>query len=465
MSNWPAGVIARLEQLGLLVPLSPATVFSCDACGFDHAELVQWQLDAGTGPRVSIPCPHVGVVPVDPAALRRWAVRLPAIASAVGTALGATGGTTERAPSRVWKLGTIRTGGRVWVGFLAAGLTRADGAAVIESVPELRAANALVFVPAAVPPTAVWSADRAPTVVPLTDLLHLGATGLTTDREFLTSALPADTRPSAQEATRTFSAPPNATWEQVALIVEDHHVRVRVGDVVERFGFAEAGFADRRAKGAPDDLWGLLGLLARFRGVLGTGDTVGTKPGGLRQKIGTLRARLRALVGIEADPFHPNRKGHPYRARFAIWRDGPLTFPTPPGTTWDDLTLSETRAGIRISVTAESRSVTREFDDEGVARRTGSVETGERQFTHSLADLGLEVGDGEPAPAGTALLNLLRAGGRLARSRNAPELLALGKALSRFFGIDDPPLTFDPARARWVARFEAESLVPPSERS
>ncbi|VTR98533.1 unnamed protein product [Gemmata massiliana] len=62
--------------------------------------------------RVStVPCPHVGIVPVDPAAQRRWAVRLPALAGTVGTALGATGGTTERAPGRVWKLGTIRAGG------------------------------------------------------------------------------------------------------------------------------------------------------------------------------------------------------------------------------------------------------------------------------------------------------------------------------------------------------------------
>ncbi|VTR98530.1 Uncharacterized protein OS=Isosphaera pallida (strain ATCC 43644 / DSM 9630 / IS1B) GN=Isop_2458 PE=4 SV=1 [Gemmata massiliana] len=190
-------------------------------------------------------------------------------------------------------------------------------------MPELRAANTSAFVPASTPSVAVWSADRAPIVVSLTDLLHLGPTNLTADREFLTSAPPVDTRPSTQEATRAFPTPLNATWEQGALVVEEHHVRAQIGTVLERFGFAGAGFADRRAKGAPDDMWGLLGLLARFRGVLGTGDAVGTKPGGLKQKVGILRARLRALVGIEADPFHSNRKGHPYRTRFAIWPPDP----------------------------------------------------------------------------------------------------------------------------------------------
>ncbi|MDY3552705.1 hypothetical protein R5W24_001792 [Gemmata sp. JC717] len=242
-------------------------------------------------------------------------------------------------------------------------------------------------------------------------------------------------------------------------------MRVQVGAMLERFGFAEAGFADARADNAPDQVWALLGLFARRRGTLGKEDAGTTKSGTLKQKVGTLRTRLRALVGIEADPFHTTRKGEPYRARFAIRSDGGAQFPTPPGATWDDIALTETPAGIDIAVTADTRGIASEFDDAGAGRRVGTVARGERISSRTLADLGLTAPDGAPTPAGAALVALLRANGRLKRPRHAPEPLALGKALSQFFGIDAPPFAFDPARGRWVARFEAESLVPPSDRS
>ncbi|MDY3558155.1 hypothetical protein R5W23_001054 [Gemmata sp. JC673] len=462
---WPDGTTARLMRLGLLAPIEPAAVSVCTACGFDHVEPVQWTASAGAERRAYLVCPYEGMaVPLDPAVLRRWAVRAPALAAVVASAAGASGTVTTRVPDRVWKLGTVRVGGRVWVAFLAVGLTRPDAAAVAEAVPELRAANALVFVPQTVPPPTVW-ADRAPVVVPLADLLTLGPKGMTADREQLASAVTPATRPVPKEASRTFPTPPGATWEQVTLVVGEHHVRVQVGSVAERFGFTEAGFADRRAKGAPDDAWALLGLLARSRGTLGTDDAVRTKSGGLKQKVGTLRTRLRGLLGIEADPFHPTRKGEPYRTRFTISRDGPVVFPTPPSATWDDLTVTETSDGVVISVTVERRDIASEFGDTGGRRRVGTVGRGERRSTHTLSDLGLTDPDGAPTRAGAAFLDLLRGGGRLTRPQGAPELLALGRALAQFFPLDDPPLAFDPARALWVARFEAESLVPPSDRS
>ncbi len=436
-------------------------MFSCDACGYDHAELVEWA-DTGTGPRAFVACPHVGGVPVDPAALRRWAVRLPALASAAASALGATGGTTERVPGRVWKLGTVRAGGRAWTALLAVGLTGADAATVVEAAPDLRAANALVLVPATVPPETIWSADHVPAVVPLTDLLTMGADGLTADHDVLASFLPAAPRPAPKDAGRTFPTPPGATWEQVALVVEEYHVRVQVGDTVERFGFADAGFGDGRAAGAPDGQWALLALLARHRGTLGTEDGMTTKAQKVKQKVGVLRARLRALLALDGDPFHPTGKGQPYRARFAIRPDGPLAFSTPPGATWDDLTLTETRTGIDIAVTTDTRGVAREHADGGEAdsRWAGTAERGERHSAYTLADLGLAGAGGDPNPAGVALVALLRAGGRLTRPANAPDLLALGGTLARFFQLDAPPLTFDPARSVWSARFEAASAVP-----
>jgi hypothetical protein len=59
---------------------------------------------------------------------------------------------------------------------------------------------------------------------------------------------------------------------------------------------------------------------------------------------------------------------------------------------------------------------------------------------------------------------VLRAGGRLTRPADDPDLIALGYALTAFFQLTDPPFAFDPKRRLWTAQFEAASLAPPSDR-
>ena len=455
VSRWPAGVLEAFLRFGLLAAAEAAEAVVCDACGFDHVEPVQWAGAPGSARRPFISCSSIGAVSVDPASLRRWAVRLPALAAAVASAVGAAGPVVERVPGRVWKLGPLRTGGRVWAASLAVGLTRPDAAAVVEAAPELRAPNALVFVPFTVPAATVWSPDRAPALVPLGDLLAVGPNGLTADRGALAGALPPAARTVAKSAARVFPTPPHTTWEQVSLAVGDFDVLVQVGDVAQRFGFADAGFEDRREKNTPDDAWALLRLLARFGGRLGTGDTVLTKPGKLKQRASVLRERLRALLALDGDPFHPTRPGHPYRARFAIRADGPATFPTPPGATWDDLTLTEIEVGvIEVSVTVTARDVAFARDDGAGGRWEGVTGESEQFNRFALTDLG------PSGPAAETLVALLRAGGRLTRPADDAGLLALGGALGRFFQLTGPPLTFDPKRRQWAARFGAASNVP-----
>ncbi len=464
---WPPGVRDRLVRLGLLAATGPAAAFACTACGFDHVEPVQWVREPGRDARVCVACAEAGLVWLDPAELERWAVRLPTLAGLVAGALGAAGGVRECVPRRVWKLGTVRAGGRAWVGVLAVGLARADGASVVGAVPELRAPNALVFVPSALPAAAVWGATAAPVVVSLCDLLALGADGLVADLTFLESSLPPPARLATKGPTNTVPTPPGATWEQVALAVDDLSLAVRVGTVAREFGFAAAGFENRRTKGVPDELWTLLRVLARRRGELGPEDGVATKSGGLKTKVSALRKRLRALLALADDPFHPNLTGQPYRARFAIRCAGPETFPTPPGATWDDISLTETAAGtIVVGATAETRGAAYlRGDEEGDRGRwEGTTDASDRQIRYTLADLGLAGPDDAPTPAGEALAAVLRAGGRLARPVEDEDLLALGGALTRFFGIAGPPFEYDPGRRRWVARFEAASVVPASDR-
>jgi hypothetical protein len=457
VTRWPAGDLDRLVRLGVVAEIGPAPAAACDACGFDHVEVVRWVYTPGRPPRALVTCPECGLVPVDPARLRQWAVRPSTLADAVARTVRTSAAAEPRVPGRVWRLGVIRAGGRAVVGFLAVGLGRNDAAAVVAGVPELRAANALVVVPTVAPPHAVWG-DTAPTVVSLADLLSLDASGLVVDHALLESVL----TPGSVARTRTsaaFPTPPGTTWEQVEVLVEERRVVVRVGDVSRSYGFTEAGFEDRRKRDMPDKAWLVLTTFARFSGVLGTGDTLATKPGDLKKSVSNLRTRLCDLLGISTDPFAPVRKGQSYRTRFTIRSVGGATFPTPAGARWDDVTVTEVSPGrVEVSVTADVVGATRTAADERGKRWEPSTSTGERVMRYELAQLGWD------APAREALVVVLRACGRVARPATDLGMLALGQALAAFLQLADPPFTFDPSRTRWVAQFEAASLVPPSDR-
>ncbi len=466
-ADWAAGERDWLVRAGILSEDTPAAAATCDACGFDHVEPVQWVGGPGLDQRPFLTCPWAGAIRLDPQSLRRWRVSLPGLARAVAVALGAAGEPTPRIPGRVWKLGTVRGGGVASVGILAVGLTRPDGPTLIERVGELRAANSLVLVPARIPPPASWGSARPPAVTPLGDVLSLASSGFVVQWDVLAAAVTPAVRRAAKGPARAFPTPTGTTWEQVSVTVGDLRVTVRAGDVVRSFGFAEAGFEDRRERGKPDEVWTLLRTLARHRGVLGPTDAVLTKENTVKQGMSRLRASLRALVGLDHDPFHPTRRGKPYRTRFAVTSSDPTAFPTPPGVGWDALTLTEVTPGvIEAAVGVEGRDVTLvpADDDGGSGRWEGVTTAADRRRRFTLAELGLILTAGGPEAAGEALLAALRAGGRLTRPADDPSLLALGDALTRFFGIGDAPFEFAPRRGEWVTRFEAASVVRPSDR-
>ncbi|MBP3956718.1 hypothetical protein J8F10_15710 [Gemmata sp. G18] len=355
VARWPTGAFDELVARGLLAEVGPAGAVVCDACASDHVEPVRWVRAPDLPPRACISCPEFGVVWFDPADLRRWVVRLRTLARLVSGALGASGEVVERVPGRVWKLGTVRASGRSWTGFLAVGLTRPDAAAVIESVPELWSPNALVFVPSAVPASSLWAPDPKPTVLALCDLLAPGTDSFALDRDTFTAALPPGERSKLKGPARTFVAPPGTTWDRVELLVGEHDVRVRAGHR-RAVRVRRSRVRGRAQADVPDDVWAVLRVLARLGGALGTGDQITTKGNDLKQKVSTLRERLRALVGLDGDPFHRTPRGRPYRARFAIRSAGAATFPAPPGATWDDVTVTEVEPGIlAIAVAIEAR--------------------------------------------------------------------------------------------------------------
>lgn len=452
VARWPAGAIDRLVAAGVVVEAGPATAVRCPGCDRDHVEPVRW-VGSADG-RAFVTCPEAGLVRVNSALLRRWAVRLTGLARAAAAAVGVADEPAEVVSGRVWRLGPVRVAGRAWVGFLAVGLDRPDGEQIVAATPELSAAHALVFVPALAPRPGVWPSDRRPPVVRLADVWTLGPAGLVADRSVLHSLLTPGDRPPVP-VDPILTVPSGTTWEQVAIAVDDHHLTVRAGGVVRRVGFVEAGFEDGRRAGVPDARWALLRMIAQQGGVLDTGDAIRTKRGAMKQAVSALRSRLRALLGVAGDPFYPNRKTAAYRTRFTIRAGAGPGFPTPPGATWGDITL--TAAGpdsVRVAVRTTTVGVAFvPADDRDAPDRHEAVTAdGERGGRYGLADLGLVGADGRPTPAAAALAAVLRSGGRVDRSEGDPGMLALGKALTVFFHLADPPFDFRPARS-WAARF------------
>ncbi|HYH69429.1 MAG TPA: hypothetical protein VD866_32340 [Urbifossiella sp.] len=452
VAGWPAGALDRLVAAGVVAVAGATAAVRCPGCDQDHVEPVRWA--GAPGRRAFVTCPEVGLVPVPPAALRRWAVRHTGLARAVAAAVGVADEPAEVVSARVWRLGPVRTAGRARVGFLAVGLDRPDGAAVAEAAPELTAAHAVVFVPSLAPRRAVWPADRNPTVVRLTDVLALGPVGLVADWSVLHALLTPGTTLPAPVAP-VLVVPPGVTWDQVTIILDDHHLTVRVGGVSRRVGFVEAGFENRRRSGVPDARWALLTMIAQRGGVLESGDAVRTKAGALKQAVSDLRARLRALLGLDDNPFYPVRKAGAYRARFTVRAGASAGFPTPPGAAWDDLTLSAAGPNfVRVEVRTTTVGVAflPAVDGDSGGRHEPVTADGERGGRYTLSDLGLVGTNGRPTRAAAALAAVLQAGGRAPRPDDDPAMLALGKALTAFFRLDGSPFEFRTPRT-WVARF------------
>ncbi len=459
-----------LVDAGLLAEAEPAGAVACDGCGRDHVEPVRWRSDADP-PHPYLHCLTAGVVPVDPARLARWWVNPDALAVALSAAVGPSGGVGERLAGRVWHLGPLADGR---VGWLVAGWRGETGLA--DRAPEVLRANAVVFVPSALPPPVVWGRDAPPLVIPVSRVLDRSAAGLAVDLPALarwltasaapppavadpsqgrlaTPPLPADSEADSPTVltgspiadgpvASAVSIPPGARWEDLCFHIEADTLRVQADGVDRRLTFAEAGFADRRAgtddAPRPNNAWHLLTRLARRRGVLGTGDHIDTKPTALRRAMADLGRRLRALTGLTGPPFRSGR-GKAYRARFAATATGAV-HPPPVGATWDHLTLTELSA-TQVEV---------RFEADGVTVLGGEAAVGTAEFSarYEWADLAL------PPAVETALRALLR-GRRL--PADSPAVTPLADALRRFLPLAGEPFVL--RAGRWVPRFDARSAV------
>lgn len=191
VAGWPAGALDRLVAAGVVAEAGAAAAVRCPGCDHDHVEPVRW---VGTPVRRAfVTCPEAGLVRVDPAALRRWAVDPRAVAVAVLRLAGGTGAPAEVVPGRLWHLGRIRAAGRARDAYLARGVnaeTRPAVAAALAGRP-----SAVVFVPTEAAAARWGGAPRNP-LVAVESAVPLGPEGLTFDPAAVEARVP-DAGPTA----------------------------------------------------------------------------------------------------------------------------------------------------------------------------------------------------------------------------------------------------------------------------
>jgi hypothetical protein len=461
---WPRGALDRLLALGLLKPAAHAQAVACDSCGEDHVEEVIFlESPPGSALRAYIPCYESGRVRVPLERLQQWGIDLAGFASAVARAVEASGDVAEVVPDRVWLLGKSSWVGRLHEFFLVWGAGGKDGLDLLHH-PRLRAAVApVVFVPGRLP-AALGQRERLPTLLPLSAFLTLGADGLVWDRVALEQVLtPQGSRP-AKSPSASFAVPPEARWEDVRLTVRDHELEVEVLGRWRCFTFQEAGFEDRKRRDVPDRLWGFLTLVAQHGGVLPRPKTATERSAtNLRKNVSRVSQQLQALLPLDGKPFRGPRQVHGYQARFRIRLADGARFPTPAEGSWERVSLIEVREGV-VAVTVGTNDVHAVFDaraeaSESPGRWEAVEQPGVVRREYSLADLGLASSDGRRDLAGQALLQVLRAGGRVARTAEDGGMLALNQRLGRFLQLEGPAFRFSNTGPVWIALFEAESRV------
>jgi hypothetical protein len=393
--------------------------------------------------------------------LRSWQFDFGRLAALTAEALPA-GPAEVVAPDRLWLLGRTVVVGRTCEVFLARGLTWPDSAEMLGKATRLiNSPRPCILVLGPMPQPGV-GARCTPIVLSLAAVLSLGRSGLALDRDLLASALMKERGKQAAPLIATFPTRPGATWTDVCLTVSERSLALEVKGTRKTLTFQEAGFEERRRRGVPDRIWTLLRLFA-FCGGIVPFDSPSLKAKdkhNLKHNVSVLGKRLSALLGIAGRPFASARNSRRYKTLFEIVSADALRFPTPPGSTWADVSITEVDRGrIRVSIDAPDVFVTRDRDEEEGGRWQGAEQLGTTERHYNLRALSVAREDGSPDAVGALLLEVLRAGGKVSRSERDSDMRRLTEVLRGLMQIDSSPFQFTAARQAWAALFEASSVL------
>ena len=125
-------------------------------------------------------------------------------------------------------------------------------------------------------------------------------------------------KPRELKVTAKFPSPLGLTWEKVTItFVSNDSARVSACGTCKTYMFSDMGFTDRRKGNQPDTRWHVLRTLAKLNGRIEWKSALSaTQRNGLQAKIKDIRKRLKALTGLEEDPFYDYRSKKAYEAKF-----------------------------------------------------------------------------------------------------------------------------------------------------
>ena len=448
--RWDKNQWGEVLGLGLLRETELAGAVVCDQCGEAHWAEVYW---VTPGVKACFGCDTEGVIDIELDRLRQWRIDADRVAGLVAGSLDLSSPIEVLLRERLWRIGRRRMGGRyrdIFFG-VGAGLPVAEMSAAIRS--SIGPGSALLL---------TVGTDGNPEGIPagqhrldLASVSRIEGGRVVIDLDYVEERL-AGEAPSTRKSSPTIPVPAGTAWRDVSIIVFDGLLQVTVCGKVYEKEFGEIG-VDEQSQPVQ-----LLKLFAAARGTLSS-ERISEVPKGdtpPKTRVRRLRALLQSLIEIDGDPVPNQKKADTYTCAFEIRLVSDDGYPTPAGTTWIDFSFHERADGRLLVSTGEKqrrRGLAIERDD--TVRAEVAETTREAVRTYLIDDIVPRPSSGKMPAGGSALLDLLRSGGRIRRAGDDMAILILAQRLREWTGLSQDPLSFSDSTGTWLASFSCSSAL------
>jgi hypothetical protein len=448
--RWDKNQWGEVLGLGLLRETELAGAVVCDQCGEAHWAEVYW---VTPGVKACFGCDTEGVIDIELDRLRQWRIDADRVAGLVAGSLDLSSPIEVLLRERLWRIGRRRMGGRyrdIYFG-VGAGLPVAEMSAAIRS--SIGPGSALLL---------TVGTDGNPDGIPagqhrldLASVSRVEDGRVVIDLDYVEERLAGEAA-STRKSSPSIPVPAGTAWRDVSIIVFDGLLQVTVCGKVYEKELGEIG-VDEQSQPVQ-----LLKLFAAARGTLSSerisevlkGDT---PP---KTRVRRLRALLQSLIEIDGDPVPNQKKADTYTCAFEIRLVSDDGYPTPAGTTWIDFSFHERADGRLLVSTGEKqrrRGLAIERDD--TVRAEVAETTREAVRTYLIDDIVPRPSSGKMPAGGSALLDLLRSGGRIRRAGDDMAILILAQRLREWTGLSQDPLSFSDSTGTWLASFSCSSAL------
>jgi len=448
--RWDKNQWREVLGLGLLRETELAGAVVCDQCGEAHWAEVYW---VTPGVKACFGCDTEGVIDIELDRLRQWRIDADRVAGLVAGSLDLSSPIEVLLRERLWRIGRRRMGGRyrdIYFG-VGAGLPVAEMSAAIRS--SIGPGSALLL---------TVGTDGNPDGIPagqhrldLASVSRVEGGRVVIDLDYVEERLAGEAA-STRKSSPSIPVPAGTAWRDVSIIVFDGLLQVTVCGKVYEKEFGEIG-VDEQSQPVQ-----LLKLFAAARGTLSS-ERISEVPKGdtpPKTRVRRLRALLQSLIEIDGDPVPNQKKADTYTCAFEIRLVSDDGYPTPAGTTWIDFSFHERADGRLLVSTGEKqrrRGLAIERDD--TVRAEVAETTREAVRTYLIDDIVPRLSSGKMPAGGSALLDLLRSGGRIRRAGDDMAILILAQRLREWTGLSQDPLSFSDSTGTWLASFSCSSAL------